>query len=43
MSQTLLEALNREDLLAEVRPGGVKGSPFWNVCAKQFLYAPATR
>ena len=41
MSQTLLEALNREDLLAEVRPGGVNGSPFWNVCAKQFLYAPA--
>lgn len=36
-----LEALNRADLLAEVRPGGVDGSPFWNVCAKQFLYAPA--
>ncbi len=41
MTQTLLETLNHEDLLAEVRPGGVNGSPFWNICSKQFLYAPA--
>lgn len=38
---TDLDVLNATDLRAEVRPGGVDGRPFWNVCAKQFLYAPS--
>ena len=36
-----LEKLNEADLVHEVRPGGVNGSPFWNVYARQFIYAPA--
>ena len=36
-----LESLNAADLAAEVRPGGVNGSPFWNAFAWQFIYAPA--
>lgn len=36
-----IEALNAADLQAEVRPGGVGGQAFWNVCSRQFLYAPS--
>ena len=35
-----IDDLNARDLAAEVRPGGVDGSPFWNVNSRQFLYAP---
>ena len=40
MSAGLAE-LNAEDLKAEVRPGDGVTQPFWNVCSKQFLYAPS--
>lgn len=36
-----LAELNTEDLKAEVRPGNGTTQPFWNVCSKQFLYAPS--
>ena len=29
------------DYLVPLRPGGVDGSPFWNIHANRFLYAPA--
>ncbi len=38
-------ALNSDMYAAEamepVRPGGVNGSPFWNICARGFIYPPA--
>lgn len=36
-----IDALVREDLKHEVRPGGVNGSPFWNANARFFMYAPS--
>ena len=36
-----LGKLVAEDLSHEVRPGGVGGSPFWNVYMKAFMYPPA--
>ena len=36
-----IDALVKEDLRHEVRPGGVNGSPFWNINARVFMYPPA--
>ena len=36
-----LGALAREDYAHAVRPGGVDGSPFWNIYARMFMYPPA--
>ena len=36
-----LGALAREDYAHAVRPGGVGGSPFWNIYARMFMYPPA--
>lgn len=36
-----LMRLNRDDLMAVVRPGGEEGRPFWNGCARVFIYPPS--
>lgn len=36
-----LEELARADYANAVRPGGVEGSPFWNVYSRMFMYPPA--
>ena len=36
-----IDALVKEDLKNEVRPGGVNGSPFWNGNSRFFMYPPA--
>ena len=30
-----------QEYLEPLRPGGVDGSPFWNIHSQRFVYAPA--
>lgn len=36
-----LTSIAAEEYLTPLRPGGVNGSPFWNIHAHRFTYAPA--
>ena len=40
-TQKYLHELAVSDSLHPIAPGGIGNAPFWNICAKQFIYAPS--